>query len=89
MNGDQQLYKILGQLGIEYEYHEHPPAPTIDEAMKYWKGLRATHCKNIFFVITKETAITSSFLNIPGTWIFTTLKRGFGRVNSVLHPMRG
>ncbi len=49
MNGDQQLYKILGQLGIEYEYHEHPPAPTIDEAMKYWKGLRATHCKNIFF----------------------------------------
>jgi len=49
MNGDPQLYQILNQLGISFEYHEHPPAPTIEEAMKYWKNLDAMHCKNIFF----------------------------------------
>jgi len=49
MNGDKRLYDILGQLGIPFHYHEHPPAPTIDEAKKYWKDLEATHCKNIFF----------------------------------------
>ncbi len=49
MNGDPRLYEILDLLGIHYEYHEHPPAPTIEEAMKYWKDLQATHCKNIFF----------------------------------------
>jgi Ala-tRNA(Pro) deacylase len=49
MNGDPNLYKTLAELGIPFEYHEHPPAPTIEEAMKYWKDLDATHCKNIFF----------------------------------------
>ncbi len=49
MNGDPRLYKLLDQLEIPYEYHEHPPAPTIEAAMKYWKDLDATHCKNIFF----------------------------------------
>jgi Ala-tRNA(Pro) deacylase len=49
MNGDPNLYILLDQLGIIYEYHEHPPASTIEEAMKYWKDLEATHCKNIFF----------------------------------------
>jgi Ala-tRNA(Pro) deacylase len=49
MNGQPELYKILDELGIVYEYLEHPPAPTIEEAKKYWKDLEATHCKNIFF----------------------------------------
>ena len=49
MNGDSRLYQILDQLGISFEYHEHPPAPTIEEAIKYWKDMDATHCKNIFF----------------------------------------
>lgn len=49
MNGDPSLYETLEKLGIPFEYHEHPPAPTIEEAMKYWKDLDATHCKNIFF----------------------------------------
>lgn len=49
MNGDPKLYAILNDLGIPFEYHEHPPAPTIEEAVKYWKDLDATHCKNIFF----------------------------------------
>lgn len=49
MNGDPKLYTLLTNLGIEFGYHEHPPAPTIDEAMKYWKDIEATHCKNLFF----------------------------------------
>ena len=49
MNGDPGLYKILDELGIEFEYHEHPPGPTVEEAMKYWKDIDSAHCKNIFF----------------------------------------
>ncbi|MCF8367480.1 MAG: prolyl-tRNA synthetase associated domain-containing protein [Bacteroidales bacterium] len=49
MNGQPELYKILKELNIPYKYNEHPPAPTIEEAKKYWKDLKATHCKNIFF----------------------------------------
>lgn len=49
MNGDPRLYKILEDLGIAFEYHEHPPAPTIEIAMKYWEKIDSTHCKNLFF----------------------------------------
>lgn len=50
MNGDPLLYQILDQLGISFEYHEHPPAPTIELAVQYWKDIEnTTHCKNLFF----------------------------------------
>jgi Ala-tRNA(Pro) deacylase len=49
MNGDRNLYKILDELGISFDYYEHPPAPTIDEAKLYWKDIEAAHCKNLFF----------------------------------------
>jgi Ala-tRNA(Pro) deacylase len=49
MNGDPRLYKILEDLDITYEYHEHPPVPTIEAAMKYWYRIKSTHCKNLFF----------------------------------------
>jgi Ala-tRNA(Pro) deacylase len=49
MNGDPRLYEILDELGIEFEYHEHPPGPTVEEALKYWKDIDSAHCKNIFF----------------------------------------
>jgi Ala-tRNA(Pro) deacylase len=49
MNGDSRLYEILSELGIAFDYYEHPPAPTIEEAVKYWKVIEATHCKNLFF----------------------------------------
>ncbi len=49
MNGQPELYRILEDLNISFDYYEHPPAPTIKEAMKYWKDLDATHCKNLFF----------------------------------------
>jgi Ala-tRNA(Pro) deacylase len=49
MNGQPALYKKLDELNIAYEYYEHPPAPTIEEAMKYWVDIEAAHCKNLFF----------------------------------------
>ncbi len=49
MNGDPRLYRILDDLRIPYEYHEHPPAPTVEAALVYWQDIDATHCKNLFF----------------------------------------
>lgn len=49
MQGQKELYDLLGKLSIGFEYHEHPPLATIDEALKYWKELDAGKCKNIFF----------------------------------------
>ena len=49
MNGDPALYLLLDSLGIAFEYHPHPPAPTIEIARQYWKDIDATHCKNLFF----------------------------------------
>ena len=49
MQGDPKLYEILKELDINFEYHEHPPGPTIEEALKYWKDIDSAHCKNIFF----------------------------------------
>lgn len=45
----EQVFNVLGELGIDYEIHEHPPVPTIEAAMKYWDRIDATHCKNLFF----------------------------------------
>ncbi len=50
MLGDQQLYRKLEEMGIAFEYFEHPPAPTIEIAVQYWKDIKqTTHCKNLFF----------------------------------------
>jgi len=40
---------FLEEHGIDYELHTHPPLPTIEIALEYWKDLDATHCKNLFF----------------------------------------
>ena len=47
--GDQNLYNVLDQLDIEFEYHEHPAVPTVEEASRYWEGIDSGHCKNLFF----------------------------------------
>lgn len=49
MNGDKKLYDLLNELNIQFEYIEHPPAPTIEIARQYWAGHDAQHCKNLFF----------------------------------------
>lgn len=45
----ESVIRVLNELQIPYELYKHPPAPTIEEAMKYWKDIDATHCKNLFF----------------------------------------
>ncbi|HUW04803.1 MAG TPA: prolyl-tRNA synthetase associated domain-containing protein [Williamwhitmania sp.] len=49
MNGSPELYTVLSKLNISFDYYEHPPTPTVEEAMVYWKDIEATHCKNLFF----------------------------------------
>ncbi len=49
MRGQEGLYMLLNQLGIEYEYHEHPPLATIEDAKTHWKDYNSGRCKNIFF----------------------------------------
>lgn len=50
MNGDPLLYQKMNELGIPFEYHEHPAAPTIEIAVQFWKDIEGTtHCKNLFF----------------------------------------
>jgi len=49
LRGSEKIYQALNELDIKFEYHEHPPAPTIEIAIQYWKDLEATHCKNLFF----------------------------------------
>lgn len=49
MRGDLKLYKLFEELGIAFEYYEHPPVPTVEEAALYWKDIEAAHCKNLFF----------------------------------------
>jgi Ala-tRNA(Pro) deacylase len=49
MRGQPELYKLLNDLSISFEYHEHPPVATIEDAKLYWKDLNSGRCKNIFF----------------------------------------
>ena len=49
MIGQQKVYDTLKDLGIGFDYLEHPEAPTIEIARQYWKNLDSTHCKNLFF----------------------------------------
>ena len=49
MTEEEQVVKArLSELGIAFERHEHPPVPTVEEAERYWAGIDATHCKNLF-----------------------------------------
>jgi len=49
MRGQQELYELLEKLDISYEYHEHPPVATIEDAIIHWRELNSGRCKNIFF----------------------------------------
>ncbi|MEN8156933.1 MAG: prolyl-tRNA synthetase associated domain-containing protein [Bacteroidota bacterium] len=49
MTNREEVLKTLDSLGVEYEVYEHPPVPTVEEAIPYWDRIEATHCKNLFF----------------------------------------
>lgn len=48
MRGQAELYKILTSLSVQFEYHEHPPLATIEDAKIHWKDYNSGRCKNIF-----------------------------------------
>jgi Ala-tRNA(Pro) deacylase len=48
MRGQPELYELLERLSIVFEYHEHPPLATIEDAKIHWKDLNSGRCKNIF-----------------------------------------
>jgi Ala-tRNA(Pro) deacylase len=45
---EQGVLERLTSLGIAFERFEHPPVPTVEEAVKHWAGIDAAHCKNLF-----------------------------------------
>lgn len=49
MRGQMELYDLFKELNIGFEYHEHPPLATIDDAITHWKDYNSGRCKNIFF----------------------------------------
>jgi len=49
MRGQKELYDLFDQLSIKYNYDEHLPVATIDDAIKHWKDYNSGRCKNIFF----------------------------------------
>ena len=49
MRGQKELYELLQELSIQFEYHEHPPIATIEEAKIHWENYNSGRCKNIFF----------------------------------------
>ena len=42
------VYKVLEELGINYEKLTHSPVYTCEESAKYTSNLRGIHCKNLF-----------------------------------------
>lgn len=45
----ERVLCYLKSIDIEYKIWYHPPLPTIELAMEYWKDMPGTHCKNLFF----------------------------------------
>ncbi|MFA5444279.1 MAG: prolyl-tRNA synthetase associated domain-containing protein [Bacteroidales bacterium] len=49
---EERKDKVLKQLrdwDISYRLYQHPPLPTAEDAIAYWKDIDAQHCKNLFF----------------------------------------
>ena len=49
---DERRQRVFGWLdarGIAYTWYEHPEAPTIEIARRYWRDDGSKHCKNLFF----------------------------------------
>jgi Ala-tRNA(Pro) deacylase len=44
----KEVIETLERLGIEYQYLDHPPVYTVEEARKQTGHLPGVHCKNLF-----------------------------------------
>ena len=48
-NKIQEVLDFLDRHDISYKLHTHPPLPTIELALEYWKDIDSVHCKHLFF----------------------------------------
>ena len=48
-NKIKEVLDFLELHNISYKLHPHPPLPTIELALEYWKDIDSVHCKNLFF----------------------------------------
>ena len=46
--GEDKVYEVLKDWGIDYVKLDHPPVYTVEEAEKHWSSVEGAHCKNIF-----------------------------------------
>ena len=42
------VLEFLEGNGIPFELYRHPPVPTVEAALEYWKQVPSAHCKNLF-----------------------------------------
>jgi Ala-tRNA(Pro) deacylase len=49
MNKRADVISYLNDQNIPFDLYEHPPVPTVEEALPYWKDIDSAHCKNLFF----------------------------------------
>jgi len=62
MNNKAEVIRYLNDLNISFELYEHPPVPTVEEALPYWKDIDAAHCKNLFFRNHKQQVTNCIFV---------------------------
>ena len=43
----EKVHRFLEDNGIEYQTHYHPPLPTIELALEYWKDIDSTHWRRV------------------------------------------
>lgn len=48
-NKIKEVLDFLELHKLDYKLHTHPPLPTIELALEYWKDIDSVHCKNLFF----------------------------------------
>jgi Ala-tRNA(Pro) deacylase len=49
MSKRAEVTSYLNDLNIPFDLYGHPPVPTVEEALPYWKDIDSAHCKNLFF----------------------------------------
>ena len=49
-----EVLDFLGRNGLGYEIHRHPPLPTIELALEYWKEIDSVHCKTLLTLRSKD-----------------------------------
>jgi Ala-tRNA(Pro) deacylase len=74
---EQEVAGCLARLRIAFTRHGHPPVFTVEEAEQHWRGIPATHCKNLFL---RNAKATRHYLVIVAHHKTVNLKELAGRI---------